>query len=52
MPNSLRLLVRDCILQPIPKPGKDPSNSDNNYRPIALAPTLSKVLELCLLSIK
>ena len=25
VPNSLR----DCILQPIPKPGKDPSNSDN-----------------------
>ena len=45
VPNSLR----DCILQPIPKPGKDPSNSDN-YRPIALAPTLSKVLELCLLN--
>ena len=45
VPNSLR----DCILQPIPKPGKDPSNSDN-YRPIALAPTLSKVFELCLLN--
>ena len=45
MPNSLR----DCILQPIPKPGKDPSSSDN-YRPIALAPTLSKVFELCLLN--
>ena len=45
MPNSLR----DCILQPIPKPGKDLFNSDN-YRPIALAPTLSKVFELCLLA--
>ena len=43
VPNSLR----DCILQPIPKPGKDPSSSDN-YRPIALASTLSKVFELCL----
>ena len=32
--------LRDCILVPIPKPGKDPSCSDN-YRPIALAPTLS-----------
>ena len=40
--------LRDCILQPIPKPGKDPSVSDN-YRPIALAPTLSKIFEWCLL---
>ena len=39
---------RDCILHPIPKPGKDPSVSDN-YRPIALAPTLSKVFEWCVL---
>ena len=31
MPRSLR----DCILVPIPKPHKDPSNSEN-YRPIAL----------------
>ena len=37
-------LLRDCILQLIPKPGKDPTSADN-YRPIALAPTLSKVLE-------
>ena len=37
--------LRDCILVPIPKPGKDPSCSDN-YRPIALAP---KVFEWCLL---
>jgi len=41
-------LLRDCILQLIPKPGKDPTCSDN-YRPIALAPTLSKVLEWCIL---
>ena len=40
--------LRDCILVPIPKPGKDPSCSDN-YRPIALAHTLSKVFEWCLL---
>ena len=40
--------LRDCILVPIPKPGKDPSCSDN-YCPIALAPTLSKVFEWCLL---
>ena len=37
-------LLRNCILIPIPKSGKDPSQSDN-YRPIALAPNLSKVLE-------
>ena len=37
-------LLRDCTLIPIPKPGKDPTCSDN-YRPIALAPNLSKVLE-------
>ena len=40
--------LRDCILQPIPKPGKDFSVSDN-YRSIALAPTLSKVFEWCIL---
>ena len=33
--------LRDCVLQPILKPGKDPSVSDNCH-PIALAPTLSK----------
>ena len=44
VPNTLR----DCILVPIPKPGKDPSSSDS-YRPIALAPILSKVFEWCLL---
>ena len=40
--------LHDCILVPIPKPGKNPSSSDN-YRPIAVAPTLSKVLEWCIL---
>jgi len=40
--------LRDCVLLPIPKPGKDPASSDN-YRPIALAPTLSKVLEWSIL---
>ena len=40
--------LRDCILVPIPKPHKDPSSSDS-YRPIALAPILSKVFEWCLL---
>ena len=30
--------LRDCILVPIFKPGKDPSSSDS-YHPIALAPT-------------
>ena len=40
--------LRNCILQPIPKPGKDPSVTDN-YRPIALAPTLSKIFEWTLL---
>ena len=40
--------LRDCVLQPVLKPGKDPGNSDS-YRPNALAPTLSKVLEWCIL---
>ena len=44
VPNSLR----DCVLQPIIKPGKDPTDSDS-YRAIALAPTLSKVFEWCIL---
>ena len=37
-------VLRDYILQLIPKPGKDPTCSDN-YRPIiiALAPTLRHV---------
>ena len=41
-------LLRNCTLIPVPKPGKDPSRSDN-YRPIALAPNLSKVLEWSIL---
>ena len=38
----------DCILVPIPKGNKDLTLSDN-YRPVALAPTLSKALEWCIL---
>ena len=38
----------NCVLVPIPKPGKPPSSSDS-YRPIALASTLSKILEWCIL---
>ncbi len=41
-------LLGDCILVPIPMNGKDPSTSDS-YRAIALAPTLSKAFEWCLL---
>ena len=37
--------LRDCIIVSITKPGKDPSDS---YRPITLAPILSKVFEWCL----
>ena len=44
MPSQLK----DCILVPIPKNAKDPSVLDN-YRAIALAPTLSKALEWCIL---
>ena len=40
--------IRDCTIVPIPKGNKDPRVSDN-YRPIALAPTLSKALEWCIL---
>ena len=40
--------IRNCILQSLLKPGKDPCESDS-YRPIALAPTLSKVFEWCIL---
>ncbi len=36
------------VLHPIVKPGKDPSDSDS-YTPTALAPTLSKILERCIL---
>ena len=42
MPKSLR----DCVVIPVPKGKKDPTLSDN-YRPITLAPNLSKVLEWC-----
>ena len=40
LPKSLR----DCVIVPVPKSGKDPSCSEN-YRPITLASTLSKVVE-------
>ena len=40
--------IRNCILLPIPKGHMDPSVSDN-YCAIALAPTLSKVFEWCIL---
>ena len=40
--------LRNCVLVPIPKGSKDTTISDN-YRPIALAPTLSKALEWCIL---
>ena len=42
--DSMPKYLRDCVLVPIPKSGKDASCSDN-YRPIALASTLSKVFE-------
>ena len=48
MATCLKHYIRDCLLIPIPKPNKDPSLSDS-YRPIALAPNLSKVLESCIL---
>ena len=42
-------LLRNCTLIPITKSaGKDLSQSDN-YRPIALTPNLSKVLEWSIL---
>ena len=40
--------LRDCILVPVLKPGKDSSCGDS-YRPIALVSTLSKILEWCIL---
>jgi len=40
--------LRDSIIQPIPKGLKDPAIS-TNYRVIALASCLSKLLELCIL---
>ena len=42
--------LRDSIIQPIPKGSKDPAKS-SNYRGIALASCLSKLLELCILLI-
>ena len=41
--------IRDCTLVPIPKNNKDPSSS-KNYRAIAIASLLSKVLERIILS--
>ena len=38
----------DCVLVPVPKPGKNPAMSES-YRPIALATSLSKILEWCIL---
>ena len=40
--------LKNCVFKPIPKPSKDPASSDS-YRPIALAPILSKILEWCIL---
>ena len=40
--------VRDCIVVPVPKSGKDQSCSQN-YRPITLTSTLSKVIEHAIL---
>ena len=40
--------IRDCTIVPIPRSNKDPSSSDD-YHPIALASTLSKALEWCIL---
>ena len=36
--------IRDCVIVPVPKSGKDPTSS-TNYRPITLASTLSKLIE-------
>ena len=41
-------VISGCTLVPIPKPGKDPSCSDN-YRAIALASTTSKIIEWIIL---
>ena len=38
----------DCVLVPVPKTGEDLSQSDN-YQPIALASSLSKILKWCIL---
>ena len=42
--------LRDSIIQPIPKGAKDPAKSCN-YRGIALASCLGKLLELCILQL-
>ena len=44
----MRASIRDCTVVPIPKSHLDPTSS-SNYRPIALASNLSKVLEHCIL---
>ncbi len=41
-------VLRNCVLVPIPK-GSNDSTSSDNYRPVALAPSLSKALEWCIL---
>ena len=40
--------IRDCVLIPVPKHGKDISHSES-YRAIALASNISKVFEWCML---
>ena len=40
--------ILDCVIVPVPKSGKNASCSQN-YRPITLAPTLSKVIEQVIL---
>ena len=41
--------MRDAILQPIPKGGGKDQSCSANYRDIALASSLSKVLEWCII---
>ena len=43
--------IIDCLLVPVPKPGKSLSHSDS-YRSIALASSLSKILEWCIILIQ
>ena len=47
--NIMPKCLRDCVLIPIPKSGRLASSSEN-YRPIALASSLSKLLEHLILS--
>ena len=49
MATCLHACIHDCILVPIPKGQKDASMSDN-YHSIALAPSISIVLEWVILS--